>query len=808
MEFYENRLSGDSTGSIGTSAPAPNAKLIQRMTGSEAWATLGPNPIAFWPQRSDASNRVEPLAKPQFSPTFQLERGERIFTVGSCFARNIEVYLDKLGFRLPTLEYTRSESTAKVDGFLNKYTPFSILNEFRWALDPGASFDFDRSFFEIRPGEWIDPQVMSNEGLDRERVAERRKAIIDVFRTVRECRVIVMTFGLVEAWWDNLTGVYLNRTVPKKTVEQAPDRYEFHVLDFDTLRDCAIELFGLLKRHGHPDLRVLLTVSPVPLTATFRPMDVMTANMYSKSVLRAVVEDVRHRFDFIDYFPSYESVMLSDRKLAWKDDLIHVKDEIVGLNVSRMIAAYAQSGVEHDDEYQFNMGLTYERQRHFADAEACFRKAWAANSQRHDAARHLGMALAQLDRLDEAEEWLNRALGLQPTDAVSLYHLALLHRRRNEPQAALERLRACLSLDRHNAGAHYQLALCLIDRNEPAEALGALDEAVRLSPDNDVFRYRRALLLAGAGRRAEALAEARQAVMLQPKRAAYRHLLCGMLLERGELREAAIEAETAARLEPGNAIYRKRLDAVRTRLESGKTAAASGDALLDLGKAHEKAGRLTEAEDCFRRALAPGPQQEALRHLGAVLARLDRLDEAEESLGKALALQPGDAQALYHLALVDRRRDRVGQAAERLRASLRINPVNPGGHYQLALCLSDMGEKQAALEAINEAIRFSPDFEVFRHRRAQILIALGRISEAVADAQFAVERAPRQGVYRHVLAGALFVLGRYREALAEQQVATELEPANAVYGERLARIMGALAGAASTSTGGEVAAAT
>jgi len=43
----------------------------------------------------------------------------------------------------------------------------------------------------------------------------------------------------------------------------------------------------------------------------------------------------------VDYFPSYESVTLSDRSLAWRDDLIHVKPEIVATNVGRMAAAYA-----------------------------------------------------------------------------------------------------------------------------------------------------------------------------------------------------------------------------------------------------------------------------------------------------------------------------------------------------------------------------------------------------------------------------------------------------------------------------------
>jgi hypothetical protein len=58
----------------------------------------------------------------------------------------------------------------------------------------------------------------------------------------------------------------------------------------------------------NPSLRVILTVSPVPLTATNSGKHVLVATMQSKSTLRAIagyVSDVRK---FVDYFPSYEII--------------------------------------------------------------------------------------------------------------------------------------------------------------------------------------------------------------------------------------------------------------------------------------------------------------------------------------------------------------------------------------------------------------------------------------------------------------------------------------------------------------------
>jgi len=57
-----------------------------------------------------------------------------------------------------------------------------------------------------------------------------------------------------------------------------------------------------------PRLRFLLTVSPVPLTATASQNHVMVATSYSKSVLRAVAGELAAKYPFVDYFPSYELV--------------------------------------------------------------------------------------------------------------------------------------------------------------------------------------------------------------------------------------------------------------------------------------------------------------------------------------------------------------------------------------------------------------------------------------------------------------------------------------------------------------------
>jgi len=43
----------------------------------------------------------------------------------------------------------------------------------------------------------------------------------------------------------------------------------------------------ILKKYGKPDLKIVVTVSPVALERTFSDRDVILANMISKSTLRS-----------------------------------------------------------------------------------------------------------------------------------------------------------------------------------------------------------------------------------------------------------------------------------------------------------------------------------------------------------------------------------------------------------------------------------------------------------------------------------------------------------------------------------------
>jgi tetratricopeptide (TPR) repeat protein len=315
---------------------------------SVAVATRKNNPHSGWDPRGPSS-RVEPIAIPAIDAGgLTLKHGEKVFTIGSCFARNVETELMKVGFDVPVRRVLHDLGLGSE--VINNFGTPSIYNEMAWALDPEAKFSYEDNFYEVVPGKFADIHMLPSMRPEPfETLVERREVLGRMYKTIPECRVIVLTLGLVETWFDKKAGIYVNATPRPVMLRNDPDRFELHVLSYNEAKYYLDATLALLKKYGHPEVQVLLSVSPVPLAETHRPMDVMIANSESKAILRAVAGAVTAENDFVHYYPSFESVTLSERKIAWMDDLVHVTRDIISLNVQRMIDTYVQDDTAEID---------------------------------------------------------------------------------------------------------------------------------------------------------------------------------------------------------------------------------------------------------------------------------------------------------------------------------------------------------------------------------------------------------------------------------------------------------------------------
>jgi hypothetical protein len=322
---------------------------VRAISGLAAFEQQRKNAHAIWPKRDDPDNRIEPIAKPAFKPSFELQPGQTVFTIGSCFARNIEEHLSRLGFNVPMQGYCVPEQErdgARPNNVLNKYNVFSINNAITSSCDPASPPCSGEYLYQVGSDDaYMDLQLYARLPVSMARGLERQREIRQLTRTAIRARVVVITLGLAEVWYDKKLGSWCNMTPPLVLVKKEPERFEFRVLDYAAVYGGLKSLITLLDTYALEGYRLLITVSPVPLNSTFTDQDVLVANTYSKSVQRAAVQQICDEYSHIDYFPSYESVTLSDRKLAYETrPRTHVTDQLVQMNVTRMIEAYCKQG--------------------------------------------------------------------------------------------------------------------------------------------------------------------------------------------------------------------------------------------------------------------------------------------------------------------------------------------------------------------------------------------------------------------------------------------------------------------------------
>ncbi|MEM9197297.1 MAG: GSCFA domain-containing protein [Pseudomonadota bacterium] len=315
----------------------------ERIPYEEVSRTAKANAESRLAKRGEPGNRMEPECWPALRPSFSFDRETGVFVIGSCFATNVERYLGDRGYRM----LSATTGTELSSGSLNKYTPASVLEAVSWARaiydrdDVMTEADAELCFFRLKDGRVVDTQLHAHEPADHAQALARRAEVYSIYRRLFSADLVIITLGLIEAWFDNVAERYIVET-PNRWMIREKGRYLFERLDYDQCYSFMRQTMALIRGEGAGP-QFLLTTSPVVLTRTFTSDDVIVANMYSKSVLRAVAGRLVEEDPSIDYFPSFESVMLTRNNAVWRDDLIHVAEPFIRQIMTRVERTYTNN---------------------------------------------------------------------------------------------------------------------------------------------------------------------------------------------------------------------------------------------------------------------------------------------------------------------------------------------------------------------------------------------------------------------------------------------------------------------------------
>jgi hypothetical protein len=258
------------------------------------------------------STQIDPVPP----PPFRIGPDSRVVTAGSCFAQHVARHLRERGHACfetepahPLLSAPMAEAfnygiySAR---YGNIYTSRQLLQlwrratgaftpvEDRWDQD-GACFDPFRP--TIQPGGFSSL---------REYAEDRRQHFAAVRKAFAGMDVFVFTLGLTECWASREDGAVYPLCPGVAAGRFDANRHVFLNLTVDEVVS-DLRAFVAEVREVNPGMRMILTVSPVPLAATAVPGHVLAATVYSKAVLRVAAEQMG-RLPGVYYFPAYEIV--------------------------------------------------------------------------------------------------------------------------------------------------------------------------------------------------------------------------------------------------------------------------------------------------------------------------------------------------------------------------------------------------------------------------------------------------------------------------------------------------------------------
>ncbi len=364
--------------------------------------------------------------------------------------------------------------------------------------------------------------------------------------------------------------------------------------------------------------------------------------------------------------------------------------------------------------------------------------------------RQKAAALSAEGKFEEAQQILNRALKLSPSDKAVLKQLA---------SVSCERAKQFIdSSDFDNALRSARQALSLDPSSQ--EAPGVLNQVLTktgVNPGDPSQRLKTAELLASQGKNTEATVEYAQALKLKPSASAEVGL--GNMALRANQKDSALQHyQQALELEPNSAIGHRQMGLFR--YASGDIVGANAELSrsLILDPKDETAGSTLVELWQHQVSKVPG----ANSHLGLARAYLlaGNLQSAQSEYRTVVRVDPENpnlpaARQAFKLALSRQEADKDVEAARTLESQGALAP---------------------AFQKVSEAVSLSPGDAAIRLYQGQLLEKLGQ-SDAARDAYM---RVLKEDPHNILAAARLKVLAEERPVLppaVAQMPPQQLQPA-------------------------------
>lgn len=237
-------------------------------------------------------------------------RESKIVGMGCCFVRHMLKYLLAAGYPRYLVEPHPGKEiyfSARHD-FINSARQLSQLFQQSFEMidipDQHGIWQHDNgTWIDVLRADFADPQT----SVENVRT-KRREHFVCMQRVFKEADVIIFTAAVSEYLFSKSTGLAYPASA-------GSDSFISPIEDMIAVNSTVSEIITHLDefisglRSINPDIKVILSVSPMSLVATqMRRQHALLANCYGKSALRAAFQEICDRHEEVFYFPAYELI--------------------------------------------------------------------------------------------------------------------------------------------------------------------------------------------------------------------------------------------------------------------------------------------------------------------------------------------------------------------------------------------------------------------------------------------------------------------------------------------------------------------
>ncbi len=403
----------------------------------------------------------------------------------------------------------------------------------------------------------------------------------------------------------------------------------------------------------------------------------------------------------------------------------------------------------------------------YADAEKLYRQALARNARNVPAIVGLGMALGKQFKLDGAEEQFDKAIQIDPFNAMAHTGKALVLVNRLQSSSmtiikqkdsmlkqAENQAKEAVSIDPHSPESHAMLGTVYKEQGRLDEAANEFREATRLDPKySDAFAGLGLTKLAQESL-AEAAENCRQAIKLNSGNSSAHFGLGKALLKQGLVDEAIKELNISLYQNPNSAPTHQAM-----------------------GEAYETQGNTVAAIKEYQEAIRIKPENAAnYIHIADIREARGDIELAIAELRAGLELMPTNSELHLRVADSSLRVDKFDDAIKEYKACMDLSPNNAAAAKGLARAYYLKSAKEAsgaffvsnefeeAQRQLDQAIALNPDDMELRLAAAKLR------SMAGTPVDLAAIGTPRTDGERIAYAEALLAQNKFNESAQQMNI--------------------------------------